>query len=251
MVGATARDIVLVHGYNATIERGTRDIDFGIQVQTWEEFNQLKTRLLEAGFDQDSDRIHQLNIVDSAGMPWEIDIVPFGEITQNTNEIAWPPEQDIVMNVMGFTEAFENALTVQICQIPDLHIKVASPAGMLILKLISWMERVPEIRKKDATDIYYLVTHYAKIPEIFDALYEQQFMEIQNYEELAASTMKLAQDAKAIASTDTMAFINHQLFADENREDRLILDMSRGGQITYEEAKKILEIIKQQFGKTD
>jgi len=198
VVGATARDIVLVHGYNAKVERGTRDIDFGIQVQTWDQFNQLKTRLLEAGFDQHRDRIHQLKIIDSAGMPWEIDIVPFGEITQNTNEIAWPPEQDVVMNVMGFTEAFDNALTVRISEVPNLQIKVASPAGMLILKLISWMERVPEIRKKDATDIYYLVKHYAKIPEILDALYKQDFMEIHNYEECSASTMKLAQDAKAI-----------------------------------------------------
>lgn len=72
-------------------------------------------------------------------MPWEIDIVPFGGITQNNNEIAWPPEQDVVMNVMGFTEAFENALTVRISEVPNLEIKVASPAGMLILKLISWI----------------------------------------------------------------------------------------------------------------
>lgn len=249
VVGATARDIVLVHGYNSKVERGTRDIDFGIQVQTWDQFNQLKTRLLEAGFGQHRDRVHQLNIVDSAGMPWEIDIVPFGEIAQNTNEIAWPPEQDVVMNVMGFTEAFENALTVRISE--NLEIKVASPAGMLILKLISWMERVPEIRKKDATDIYYLVKHYAKIPEILDALYEQDFMEIHNYEELYASTMKLAKDVKSIASTDTLAFINHQLFSDKPREDKLVFDISRGGNIAYEEADKLLEIIKQQFRKTD
>ena len=29
VVGATARDIVLVHGYGANVERGTRDIDLG------------------------------------------------------------------------------------------------------------------------------------------------------------------------------------------------------------------------------
>lgn len=126
------------------------------------EFNQLKTRLLEAGFSQHRDRVYQLNIIDSAGMPWEIDIVPFGGITQNNNEIAWPPEQNVVMNVMGFTEAFENAVTVRISEVPNLEIKVASPAGMLILKLISWIERAPEIH---------------------------------NYEELYASTMKLAKDA--------------------------------------------------------
>lgn len=256
VVGATARDIVLVHGYNANIERGTRDVDFGIQVQTWEQFNQLKARLLESGFVQHKDKVHKLNMIDSCNMPWEIDIVPFGEIAQstldNTNhtEIAWPPEQDFVMNVMGFSEAFENALTVKIAESPELQIKVASPAGMLILKLISWLERGSDIRKKDATDIYYLVKHYAKIPEVLNALYEQGFMETQNYEELAASAMKIVQDAKRIASPDTVAFINEQLFADERSADNLTLDISRSKQTTYEEADKLLHIMKQQFGQT-
>lgn len=30
VVGAMARDLVLVHGYGSKIERGTQDIDFGI-----------------------------------------------------------------------------------------------------------------------------------------------------------------------------------------------------------------------------
>ena len=251
VVGATARDIVLVHGYNANIERGTRDVDFGIQVQTWEQFDQLKTRLLESGFVQHKDKVHQLNITDSSNMPWEIDIVPFGEVAQSTNEIVWPPNEDFVMSVMGFDEAFENALTVRISETPELQIKVASPAGLIILKLISWLERGSDIRKKDAADVYYLIKHYAKIPEILDALYDQEFMEIQNYNETTASAMKLAHDAKLIASPDTLVFINHQLFADDARKDNLILDISRNEQITYEDAEELLDIICQQFGKTD
>ena len=247
VVGATARDIIFVHGYNAKIERGTRDIDFGIQVQTWEQFNQLKMRLLASGFVQDKDKVHRLNMIDSSKMPWEIDIVPFGEIAKNNNQIAWPPERDIVMSVMGFTEAFENAMTVRISESPDLQIKVASPAGMLILKLISWFERSPQIRKKDATDIYYLIKHYAKIPEVFDALYDQGFMELQNYDELAACAMKIGLDAKSIASPNTLVFINGRLFGDASIVDNLALDISRSGQITYEEADKLLNIIKLQF----
>jgi predicted nucleotidyltransferase len=247
VVGATARDIVMVHEYNANIERGTRDVDFGIQVQTWEQFDQLKTRLLESGFGQRKDKVHQLNMTDSSNMPWEIDIVPFGEVTQSTNEIVWPPNEDFVMSVMGFDEAFENALTVRMSETPELQIKVASPAGMIILKLISWLERGADIRKKDATDIYYLIKHYAKIPEVMDALYDHGFMEAQNYEELSASAMKIAQDAKLIALPDTLLFINQQLFADEHRVDTLILDISRSEQITYEYAENLLNIMKQQF----
>ena len=42
-------DIILVHGYNATIERGTKDVDFGIEVQNWEHYEVLRTALIEAG----------------------------------------------------------------------------------------------------------------------------------------------------------------------------------------------------------
>ena len=37
VVGAMARDLVLVFGYGARIERGTRDVDFGISVASWDE----------------------------------------------------------------------------------------------------------------------------------------------------------------------------------------------------------------------
>lgn len=49
VVGATARDLVLVHGYGSTIERGTRDIDFGINVSSWADFNSLTDGLIHAG----------------------------------------------------------------------------------------------------------------------------------------------------------------------------------------------------------
>jgi predicted nucleotidyltransferase len=195
VVGAMARDIVLVHGYGAKVERGTRDVDFGIQVQTWDQFEQLKARLFKAGFKQHKNKVHKLTMVDSGNLPWEIDIIPFGEIAHKEPDseghtIGWPPKDDVVMSVMGFAEAFEDALTVLISETPILEQKVASPAGMLVLKLISWLERDPDIRKKDAVDIYYLIKHYAKIPEVVSALYDQGFMEKNNYDE-AESLLKI------------------------------------------------------------
>lgn len=37
VVGAMARDLVLVYGFGPKIERGTRDVDFGINVASWDE----------------------------------------------------------------------------------------------------------------------------------------------------------------------------------------------------------------------
>ena len=131
VVGATARDSVFVYGYGCTMERGTTDVDFGIHVASWAEFGALKDRLLAAGCKADPHQIHKLSREDAEGLRWEIDIVPFGDIAGQDHVIKWPPEQDIVMNVLGFSEAFEHALDVQIREDPSIVIPVASPAGNL------------------------------------------------------------------------------------------------------------------------
>ena len=249
VVGATARDIVLVHGFDAAIERGTRDIDFGIQVQTWQQFEQLKSRLLDCGFSPTKGKPHQLFIEDSDGLPWEIDIIPFGEVSSDQHSITWPPENVVEMSVLGFEEALADSMQVMVSANSNLSLSVASPAGMLLLKLISWSEREDSIRKKDAADIFYLTKHYSKIPQIFNALYDEDYMELSDYQEHHASTMKLSQDARVIASPMTLEAIKNQLFEDESQIDKLVLDISRTMHVTYDSAFEIIEIIKNRLCK--
>ena len=118
IVGATARDIILAHGYNATIERGTKDVDFGIKVQSWDNYEVLRAALIEAGFTPYSKKAHQLDTTDSDGLPWEIDLIPFGGISDDNGQIAWPPKQDFVMTVLGFDEAYQNAWDVTLVNYP-------------------------------------------------------------------------------------------------------------------------------------
>ena len=247
VVGATARDIILHHGFGAAIERGTRDVDFGIQVQNWEQFEQLKTALIENGFTPHKTKPHQLITTVSNEEEWEVDIIPFGEIANDESTIAWPPQHDIEMSVTGFKEAFDHSLNVTISNDPSLEIKVASPAGMLLLKLISWLEREHSIRPKDAMDIYYLTEHYSKIPEIGSSIFVDNYMEAQNFDEHKASTMKLADDARSIASSAAISFINEKLFNDDAKLDNLILDISRTVKIEYEEAQDLIEVVKLQL----
>ncbi|MDP4484584.1 nucleotidyl transferase AbiEii/AbiGii toxin family protein [Pseudoalteromonas distincta] len=247
VIGATARDIILHHGYGAAIERGTRDIDFGIQVQNWDQFEQLKEHLLKNGFTPAQTKVHQLVTTVPNGESWEIDIIPFGNIAGDGNSITWPPQHDIGMSVTGFNEAFKHALDVEIANNPNLNIKVASPAGMLLLKLISWLEREHSVRRKDAMDIFYLTRHYSKIPDIADSLYEDDFMDAQNYDEHKASTMKLATDACSIANEEVLSFINEKLFNIESKVDNLVLDISRAVQIEYSDAEELLSIISEQL----
>lgn len=249
IIGATARDIVLVHGYGAAIERGTRDIDFGIQVRTWQEFEKLKAKLIESGFAPHKEKVHQLSTIDSESMPWEIDIIPFGLIAGEQQEIAWPPKYEFIMRVLGFAEAYENALSVIIAENPVLKVHVASPAGMLLLKLISWLERPEDIRPKDAADIYYLTSHYAKIPSVIDDIYDGGYMEQHNFHEHKAGTMKLAEDAAKIARPDTLRYIKERLFAQGDKLDKLTLEISRLTHASYQEAENLLAIINNVFQK--
>ncbi|MCQ8878728.1 nucleotidyl transferase AbiEii/AbiGii toxin family protein [Pseudoalteromonas shioyasakiensis] len=247
VIGATARDIILHHGFGAAIERGTRDVDFAIQVKSWQQFEQLKAKLLANGFKAHETKAHQLIISLTDGDEWEVDIIPFGAIAGDSHSITWPPQYDIEMSVIGFNEAFNNALNVTISVTPKLEIKVASPEGMLLLKLKSWQEREPHIRGKDAIDIYYLIKHYSKIPEVNDSLYNDDFMGAQDFDELKASAMKLASDAQEIASTDTLSFIMNKVCNDGAKRDQLILDMSRKVHIEYGEAEKLIAIIFEQL----
>ena len=244
IVGATARDIILVHGYNAAIERGTKDVDFGIEVQNWEHYEVLRTALIEAGFTPHSKKAHQLDTTDSDGLPWEIDLIPFGGVSDEDGQIAWPPKQDFVMSVLGFDEVYQNAWDVTLSKSPELSVKVASPAGILLLKLIAWTERGREYQGKDAIDIYYVIKHYSRIPAVEDALYEQDYMDAQDYDIMRATVMVLADEIAAIAREKTLTYIKQALLVNDSALERLKVDITKYAVADYEEANILIEIIK-------
>ncbi len=247
VVGATARDSVFVYGYNCTIERGTTDVDFGIQVASWAEFNALKDRLLAAGYKADAHKIHQLSRVDAEGGRWEIDIVPFGKIADNGNVIRWPSEHDVVMNVLGFSEAFQHALDVQISEDPDIVILIASPAGMCLLKLVSWVDRDVGLRAKDAADVEYVIRSYAAIPEIRDALFEEGQMEAQDWDQRKASAMKLGQDTRKISSSATRDFLKESLFNQPAQKEQFARDIQRQTKQDFTQCVELVETFSKAF----
>lgn len=244
IVGATARDIILVHGYNAAIERGTKDVDFGIEVQNWEHYEVLLTALIEAGFTPHSKRAHQLDTTDSDGLPWEIDLIPFGGVSDVNGQIAWPPKQDFVMSVLGFDEVYQNAWDVTLIKSPEISVKVASPAGILLLKLIAWTERGREYQGKDAIDIYYVIKHYSRIPTVVDALYDQDYMDAQDHDDMKASAMMLADEIATFAKEKTLTYLKLALLNNDSVSERLKVDITKYTAAGYEEADILIEIIK-------
>lgn len=206
VVGATARDLVMHYGYGAAVRRATADIDFGVQVQSWEEFKALKQHLVAGGWRVHPHLPHRLIILEEV----PVDLVPFGGgMTNATGEIAWPPAGEVVMSVLGFQEAMDHALRVRVSTSPLIEVSVASPAGIALLKLVSWSERPLDVRQKDAQDLEYLMGQYEAIPEVIDRLYDEAADVLERYEfdPKVAGAWLLGSDVAVIANDVTGKYL--------------------------------------------
>ena len=152
IAGATARDLVLNGLFGHLPLRATRDVDTAICMSNWEEFYQLKEKLIHKGF-QETSRAHRL-LHSATRLP--IDLIPFGGLEVDGHDIKWPPEFEIAMSVAGFSEAYENAITVQY---QSREFKVASLPGIALMKLIAWDER-GAANSKDASDLFMIMHKY-------------------------------------------------------------------------------------------
>lgn len=206
IVGATARDLVLHYGYNTPVQRATKDLDFAVEVESWEAFNNVRDALIQKGCTMDSLVQHRLYSEND----WPIDIVPFGGVENTHASIKWPPDDNPEMDVRGFKEASDNAQDVLISDNPQLKIRVVTPEGLMLLKLIAWADRPTELRKKDADDVRYLLTNYLVTKNVQEDIYnDQHAAELEYYgwdPDLAACSL-LGKECRKIAAPGTSAEI--------------------------------------------
>ena len=225
IIGATARDILLTHVFGVPPRRATYDVDFAVAVENWDQFEQLKSRLsAKKGFDA-SERMKQRlyyrsheNDYGDHGYP--LDLVPFGGVAHNTNEIAWPPDMQVTMNVAGYQEVLRSAEQVELAS--GCIAKLASLAGLAILKLIAWSDRGSS-NPKDAHDLYQIMTKYADAGNA-DRLYGAEFtlLEQVDYDPEIAGACLLGKDTALLASETTYPQLMAIL---EQDYDRLALEM--------------------------
>jgi predicted nucleotidyltransferase len=61
LVGAAARDLLLVHVHGQRVRRATKDVDFAVAIGSWEAYEQLQKRLMDHhGFRNDSQQVQRL-----------------------------------------------------------------------------------------------------------------------------------------------------------------------------------------------
>jgi predicted nucleotidyltransferase len=226
VTGAMARDILLYHVFGLETGLATLDIDVAVALDSWQEFDVIKTHLIETGaVTADRNRPHRLfHRTSPTGKRYPFDLLPFGGIEQRPSEIAWPPDLSTVMNVAGYREALAAAEQVDLGR--GFVVRVTSLPSLAVLKLFAWDDRGFE-NSRDAVDFAILLRSYSEAGNE-DRLYgeEMQLFEAVDYNIDLAGPRLLGKDAARIIAPSTRAQVT-ALLDDHARRDRLARDMAR------------------------
>jgi predicted nucleotidyltransferase len=224
VAGATARDLVLVNVYGLRPGRATRDIDFGIAVESWAQFELVKEHLIASRAFAPAPKAQQRLIYSdpAAGFTIPVDLIPFRGIAAADGTIGWPPSRDIVMNVSGFEEALKSSVAIEVEA--GLTVRVASVPGLTLLKLTAWADRGLETNK-DAADLYRLLTAYADAGNE-NRLYDQEpdLLNSAGFDMELAGAELLGRDVAKICEVQASNRIRSLMLSDRHRE-RLSIDM--------------------------
>ena len=146
------------------------------------------------------------------------------------------------MNVAGFEEALASALLIEAES--NLVVRITSIPGLLVLKLIAWLER-HAINSKDAADIFTLLKSYTSAGNE-NRLYEQEYklLEAVGYDLTLAGAHLLGRDAARIALHDTALQVL-ALLTSERQMDRLLSQIV--GSTTSPEKTQTVEDILRHF----
>lgn len=212
VAGATSRDLILTHLFGIHTGRATRDIDFGIAIESWDQLDALVASLTGSGLFVPDGKMRQR--LHWRGGPAEVpvDILPFGGVADASQQLAWPPGRDIVLNVAGFEEAFRASISVQIAD--GLTVRVSSLPGLTVLKLLAWNDRRGRT-DKDAVDLAKILAAYSRAgadARIYEA--EIELLEDCDYDIDLAAAHLLGRDAAAICGDPTGGLLRAILESD-------------------------------------
>lgn len=239
VVGAKARDLVLHYAYGISQRRATNDIDFGLLMSGWDEFDRLKRALIATGKFIAHARMEQRLLSDELSAI--IDLVPFGEIENPKGVIAWHPDFTTRMSTLGFREAREESVRMRLAE--DLEIAVASPTGLGLLKLVAWDDRHYQ---RDAQDLGLLLSTYLDAGHV-EELYGEQaehadLLDDPEFDYEQASARILGRDMAAIMSDESRSTVERVLAeeTDEAGRLRLATEMTSSGHLHGETERALI-----------
>lgn len=240
VIGATARDIILHALANATARRKTRDLDIAIAVTGWERYDEIKKVLIDEGYEKSKRQAQRFYRGD-----YEIDIVPYGAVAKDDDNIYWPPEETIAMSVKGFDEVLREAITVSIDN--EFEIRIASLHGLFLLKLNAWLDR-NLATNKDAEDMWYIIDNYYFANE--NRNIHPEVYGLDGFDLTVAGAYWMAHDIADLLNDEQVSFYNNALrkelsLAENSRLVTQILDTNRS--LKSDDVVKTLSVITEVF----
>lgn len=243
VVGATARDMILVHGYNIQTIRATHDIDFGVQVSDWDQYRRLKEGLVATGKFRSTNEAQSLLYENSL----RTDVIPFGPIADPDNSLTWPPEHETEMNILGFQEAFHNSRTIRLRANPIIDIQVATIVGLALMKIISWNDKYP-VDDRDAKDLVLLMRTYLDAGNDERLFTEEvDLVENEDFDYVRASARLLGRDIAAIIQPKTKNIVLEILNRETGERDRyrLVEDMMKSRAALKDDFDELLQLLEE------
>ncbi len=196
VTGALARDLWLEFGHEIDTGRKTEDVDFGIECADWQTFERLAEGLEARQLERDRRRQHRFRHPNGT----LIDVIPFGGVERPDRTIAWPPDGNPVMNIVGFSEVAQS--TVRVALPGEVAVQVVPLHALALLKLLAWEDRrQTEARDKDAHDLVLIGKHYLEVREPKLSIEEEaELIERHGFEDMFASAELLGSDMAVFAS---------------------------------------------------
>lgn len=242
VIGATARDIILRVLANTSARRKTKDLDIAIAVTGWDKYNEICQALIADGLGKSTQQAQRFYFGD-----YEVDIVPYGAVAKEDDNIYWPPEETIAMSVKGLDEVLSEAITVSIDN--ELEIKIASLHGLFLLKLNAWLDRNIGTNK-DAEDMWYIVDNYYFANE--ERGIHPEVYELDGFDLTVGGAYWMAHDIADLLSQEQIAYYADVLRNEIEREEesRLVVQiLETNRSVTFYDVLKVLHTISDVFSK--
>lgn len=225
LMGAAARDVMLLYVYGIDTMRLTEDMDFGVMVRDWATFEALRQALLDGGaFEARSkDATHKL--WHKSGKP--LDIVPFGGVERPNRTLAWPPSEQTVFDCFGMQEAMRSGHDVRLPG--GGRLLVASLPALALLKVTAWQDRKFIHPGRDAGDLMLYLRHYLDCDRYDHAArYYPELFEAPDYAHEVASARLLGRDLRQLLDEPAVERVLQILQPEADDEgQRLLAQQSR------------------------
>lgn len=239
VIGATSRDLIMRQLANVSAQRRTKDLDIAIAIPDWEKFEEISQLLISEGFTKSKDKQRFY------WKDYELDIVPYGGVSKDDDNIYWPPEEEIAMSVKGFDEVLKDAITVSIDGTFD--VKIASLYGLFLLKLNAWVDRHYKT-KKDAEDMSFILGNYfdANCDLNLERDFHSEVYEREDFDTYIVGAIWLAYDLLPLLCTEQLIHYRNIIQEETKKgESSLLINqmLESDSNLSYERVKQTWEEI--------